>query len=294
MLFAATLALASAAEPIPAQWDLEPGTQHRWHVQTEMNVPGHVWVFADKNLDVRAHNLGMQAVVDCTVGERRRRAVDVACVLTDVSLSGATYAYERGTLQPVLEEMDAKLTGAPLELVFGTDGRIRHVDIEPNELVGFSNRRLRFMDQWMRSFVMRAVAPLDLSIPDDGMPAGGWPHEQALLVSLPQLTGTPGRVKMTHHAERYDAERALVRSGGRGVLRSGGMTLDMTLDGHTVFDLEAGRVSEAAWTVHGRPSPSSGILVRDYKITHYLQALGSDDSVTLPPTIEWGASVAKD
>src|SRR5690606_12995803 len=105
---------------------------------------------ADRNKEVRVSSYQVRLVVTCPpdgVAKAKRRSWDLRCTLDDVALKAAALAGDRGRLTPILEEMDAKLTGAGLVMTMRDDGRITRFDLTGIEV---SNRRTRQMEQTLR------------------------------------------------------------------------------------------------------------------------------------------------
>lgn len=110
------------------------------------------------------------------------------------------------------------------------------------------------------------------------------------MASLPVLTGTAGKSRLTNTTEVYDATRMVIRSEGRsvvvpsGFLDAGGLALSAQLLGVTVFDAERGQVTEAVWKTEARPTAQSGPLARPFESVTRLRALDQEEAVSLPPT----------
>lgn len=279
--------------PIEASWALDDGAAHRWHVATAIDFPGHVFVRTDQNRDVRAHHLGLEAIVDCEVEASRRSASDLLCRIDDAAWTGMTFSSETGRLQEMLEELEAKLTGASVELRLGDDGQVRSVEVELTPVSRFSNRRTRETDAFVRMMVIRALAPLDLRIPEGGFPTTEpWVESTGLAIEMPVMWGSSARGRLLYHASAHDEARVLVETVGDatmvpgGFLMPGTLILDAGIRGFTVFDHGTGRVSEAVWTTRATPTATSGPLARPYRVQNKLRALAPAEVPTLPPTRE--------
>lgn len=270
--------------------DTAPGRQHRWLTESEVMLPGHVWLYADQNVDVRARSLRTQLVLDCRA---RAEARLLHCRVEQASLAGQTYPSERGLLAPVLDEMDAKLTGAEVAIELRRDGRIRTLEVDSQRIRGSSNRRTRYMREVLRSLVMRNLFPLDIQIPHSGLEAGGWPQYDAAALDLLTLEGTAGAGRLVHHAEPWGEHRVMVATAGRATLADGA-TMDLKpvmfstdLTGHTVLDTKAGTIVEARWEVHGQATASAGPNGWYHASRVQLRALTPDETLELSPTEEW-------
>ena len=223
----------------------------------------------------------------------RRGASDLACRIDDAAWTGMTFPSETGRLQPVLEELDAKLTGATVDLRLGDDGALRGVKVELVPASDFTNRRTRETDAFVRMMVIRALAPLDLQIPRGGFPTDEpWVESTSLAVEMPVTWGSSSRGRLVHRASAYDDTRVLVQTVGEatmvpgGFLQGGSLIFDADLRGYTVFDQEEGRISEAVWSTEATPTATSGPLARPYRVENRLRALAPEEVPVLPASEE--------
>lgn len=211
---------------------------------------------------------------------------------------GQTYASERGLLRPVLEEIDAKLTGATVRFGLREDGRLRSTKVRLNRLIPSTSRRMRHTAEIVRSLVQRTLSPLDLQIPRYGFEEGGWPQYQATSLRLLTLEGTAGGGRLVHHGSVWGEGTALVATAGRATLIDGA-TADLVpqmfstrVTGHTLYDLPAGRLSEARWEILGEPTASAGVGVGFHASRIQIRAVEIDEPVRLQPTVEWQGPAA--
>ena len=289
--FAATEAPPEASvasgEPIAAKWDLTEGTEHRWKVETRIAFPGHAWLVADRNEQVRVPHLSLQAVLDCTVAEAWNDRGRLACEISDAALMGKTFPGDHGRLQVVLDEVDAKLTGAPVGITMKDNGRITDIEVTPHRVSGFVNRRTRQTDQFLRMLVIRSIAPLDFKVPDAGFAVGeSWMNDDTRIIDLPVYWGSMGDARLVHAAAPVDDARVLVRSEGRVTMRTGGLFLKGDIEGYSVFDHERGTLTEAYWHTDSDATPTAGPFGRPYRSVSRIHALAPDEVVDLPETKE--------
>lgn len=290
MLTTTTLAAPEASESEPeaieVRWDLDVGSTHRWEVSSRVAYPGHRWLWADRNTEVRAPRLGFHAVVDCVVEEAFGARRALACTLEDVSFVGRARPTETGLLQPVLEEMDAKLTGAPVEFIMREDGRVTFFDVKPHQVSNFTNLRTRGFDQELRFLVAKALAPVDFRLPSEMPIEEPWEHRftQANQMAVPW--GIQGRTALVHETRHLDDARVVIRSSGDISIPHGAGVQAGDVGGWTVFDHDSGRLEEAVWSVRTEPSPNLGLLLDGYKSVTRLRVLEPDEVPTLPPTRE--------
>jgi hypothetical protein len=284
----------ASEHPVDARWDLREGAHHRWALETEIVLPWFVRLFADRNIDVRARNIGLKMVLDCTAEAPGKRAGYLRCTVEDAAFTGATFPNERGRLQPVLEEMDRKLTGATADLILRPNGHLRTVKLQTQRISPFRNQRTRYMEEAIRTFFVRAVAVFDIKMPRGGVTDASWPQFESELMGLPTQKGTAGAGRLVHIADRTDPTQLYVSSVGRATLVDGAHLevgspyyLETDFTGYTVFDLESGRVDEAVWTTWGEPTASAGVFARPYANRVAARALEAGQTIDLGATEEW-------
>ncbi|MBN2801340.1 MAG: hypothetical protein JXX28_19520 [Deltaproteobacteria bacterium] len=251
-------ATALAAEPTEGlDWRGQADAQ-TYYLESEVQLPGYLWLAAIQNKEARVPTWQLRAVLQCAPAVAEgKRAWSTLCTLQDVGLKAATMTSEAEVLPPILEEVDGHLTGAQVELVFGTDGRLKAVD-----LLGLSetNNRERRIQENLRLMVTRAVAGFDLQLPKKGKaPYGAWSQTGSVLMGSPSSVGTLGSSEFIHEVIALRGASAVVQTKGRGmVVPSGGADqFDTELESMSVFDTGAGRLTERVWVAVGNPTASS-------------------------------------
>lgn len=290
MLFSALLFASSARAAIPFEWDVREGAQHRWVMESEIALPGHVWLYADQNIDVRARSLRVQLVLDCTADSIRGL---FRCNVEQASLAGETYPSEYGLLKPVLDELDAKLTGSELTFTLGHDGRLRSTTVSLNQLQQGRNRRTRYTAEMVRMLVQRTLSPIDLQVPRAGLEEGGWPQYHAASLQLLTLQGTAGGGRLVHHAQPWGDGLTMVSTAGEATMVDGAnvdlrpLLFSTQITGHMVLDSKRGTIREAHWEIYGEPTASAGVSANYHASRIQIRALRPDEPVVLSPNEEW-------
>ncbi len=235
LVVAVAVALGSASAPAaPMEWRWAPDTTHRWYLESEVVLPGFMWLNASANRDGRVSAFQVRAVLQCRVAdELGRRGWDLDCVLHDVSLSAVPLPGDEGTLAPILAEHDALLTGASVELGMRRDGRLSRVDLAPPRA---DSRRQNRTHENLRLVVARALAGLDMQLPRDGSGDAPWLQMQSPLAQVPTSTGSRGAVDIVHERVEERGPWTVVRSAGAGTIVAESMS------GHfeNPFDLRLG------------------------------------------------------
>lgn len=252
------IALAQGAVPIEGlTWEAPVVTQD-WFVESEVQLPGFLWLAAVHNEEarvpawqLRAHLRCDPAVVD---GKRTWR---VSCRLEEVGLRAATMTADAEVLPIILQEVDARLTGATLELVMDARGDLRAVD-----LLGLDedNLRERKIQENLRLLLVRALAGFDLELPAKGRaPYGAWGQEGSLLMDAPTAVGTLGSSEFVHEVLETRGSLAVFQTKGEGmVVPSGaGDQFATSLEAMSVWDTSDGGLSERVWVAVGNPTASS-------------------------------------
>lgn len=258
---------AEAFQPTPTDglvWVWEPGATRTWLIENEVMLASYLWVMADQNKEARLVAFHTRMVMTChDTGEGTRKVSALECRIDDFAISGAGMEGDRGLLQPILEEMDGKVTGAVLQVGMRHDGRLVGVDLEE---IQAANRRESRMIEAIRIVFARALAGFDLQLPPGGVSAEGvWGQYQNQLFGAPSDRGSQGAGEVAHLVREIDQGWAIIDSAGKGMVVPGndsGAARDYfasRLDSVSVFDLDEKILRERVWTVLGKPTASSAI-----------------------------------
>lgn len=244
------------------QWDLEEDSRWRWRVQVEVNLPSFLWVYQDRGPRARIVAYQIDTVIDCWPVHVRARKAELVCEVEDAMLSGAAADGDRGLLQPILDEADDKLTGSQMQVILKRDGRLVNFDLEEVDRRDV-NRRTTLMNEKLRLLVARAIAGFDLQLPRGGQTAGElWTQYDAMLMLAPSQAGSYASSQLVHRVIESGESTVLIETAGRGTMSSAEAEdnlYDTELRSLTVFDLEAGGISERLWSVYGEPTAGSAI-----------------------------------
>jgi hypothetical protein len=150
-----------------------------------VELPAVMWLAGERNHEARMMGWNLQMELDCGVGEAHGPAIEVSCNIPQVELDVSPHPADVGQMQPIVAELSQRLGQAEVRLRFGPDGRVRHVAlVGPNQ----RNRRMTAMQENLRLMVSRAVAGLDLLVPEHNesivKQKGGW------LLQMPAGSGT--------------------------------------------------------------------------------------------------------
>lgn len=259
VLCAALLGLsgpAVAAEGLNRDWN----APQRYYVETEVRLPSFMWFLAQNNIQARVVAFEVRAVFDCGLEQSLgRQRTEVACDIEDVSISAAPMPTDERRLQPILGELDDRLTGATLLLQVRHDGRIINVGLRG---IDDTYRRGNEMRENLRLILSRAVAGLDFPVPMHGEPEVGtaWAHPSAMVMNTPSSFGTQGYAEVVHQIQAMDERTASIASVGQGVLApQDGQTYETRYEGRAVFDTALGSLIERSWLVVATPTASAGM-----------------------------------
>ncbi len=248
---------ADAAEP-ELTWDWSQ--DQRYYLETEVRLPLLMWFFKRYNEQARVAAFQVRMVADCEPVYEGKRRAEVWCTLEDVGLKASGLPQEQGLLQPILEELDERLTGTAVQLIVRDDGRLANIDLE-----GLDRRQQRVgrMNENLRLIVSRAFAGLDLPLPPvhDGALDRQWVQTDSWILRAPVATGNLGTADVVHEIVRDGSRAIVIDTVGRGMIVPSGGTnrYDVVLDGRTTFDRVEGRMLDRSWNMVGAPTPSSAI-----------------------------------
>lgn len=256
---ASTGSIAQEAANVTVAFDWGDQAHHRWYMETEVVLPRFMWFKADFNKQARVSAFQVRMVVDCGHGvPLNKKTYEVECVIEDIGLSGSALPVEVGLLQPILDEADAGLTGATIQLQVKSNGRVSNVDLFGTD---DRNRREREMHENLRLVLVRALAGLDIQVPRNGDVSAAWGQYDNLLFSAPAAVGTQGSSETVHQLSQDTGEALVFRSAGQGMVvpDAGYDNYACRYEGVWVFHRKYNIVTEHTWTVIGDPTASSGI-----------------------------------
>ncbi|MEN0064363.1 MAG: hypothetical protein AAGA48_19610 [Myxococcota bacterium] len=265
-----------------ARWD-----NTRWFIETTVLQPWSTVLARDIDLEFQTQEYRIQAIFKCDKEERAgRRRYDVACVIEDIGII-ANVADRRpkpariAAAQQVLNEIDAKLTGAHMELRVGDDGQVHGIDIEG---IPTRNRRQNRIQMTLTQIMSRLIVGFDLKMQKGNqLHQGVWMEQNAALLLLE--TNSSGSNYVKHYLDPFRGQ-ILVQSIGKGIstLSSGPQTefgaltrFDMHLDGVSLFDPDDGYLTERVWSITGVSNPSGTFLELEYSHFGKMRQLGTQD-----------------
>ncbi len=244
---------ASAAQEGRLAWD--HSTSKRFYIETQVRLPLISWWATKFNKQARVSAYDLRLVTRCAPGiPDHKRSVEVMCTLDDVALQAAGLPQEAGLLEPIIAELDARLTGSVVQLQIRNDGQLMDIDVEELDR---RNRRVGRMNENLRLTLARAFAGLDLTLDDSRQ----WVQANPWLMKAPDAMGSAGGMEVIHQVNHREGGITAIETGGRGTIIPGdGLNIyDARIVGSATFDSDLGQLLERTWTVIGSPTASSRI-----------------------------------
>jgi hypothetical protein len=220
-----------------------------------------------------------------------QKRFEVSCVLEDVALRANTMRSERGELDlergaDILRQLDAKLTGARVQLQVLDDGRVDNVDLEG--LVA-QNRRINQMNETLRTLVGRAMSGFHLKLQKfNQLQEGKWVEFNSKVLTMPATAelSPMGSSTTVHYLNQFKGH-TIVQTLGRGVVSVGvenSRTYDLELVGVSLFDREEGYMTERVWSVDGRSTAGAFFDDAGYFFAGRIDLLEEAERPDLGPT----------
>jgi len=255
-------------------WTWEEDTAHRYFIEAELLLPELLLLQQAENVNVRVSEVTVMLNTLCSPdGPPGKKVVVVSCSIDDVRLVAAPVRSEVGKLLPILDEMDAALLQATVELTLTRDGRLRGLSLQ-----GMDDRirRLRQIQESLRQVMLRAYASLDLTLPKKGDDEGRtWRDATSRSMGFVTNTGTYGKAELSSKIVSQEGDIVQIDTQGQGVMVPGDdqavMTpegamvartkdnYDMSHRGTTRFDVANGHIVERIYRVDGVPTASSQV-----------------------------------
>jgi len=270
--------------------------ERRWLVETEVHFAGPFELLAERNHQARVKSLQIRAVLDCDKDVKLLGANwEVNCTLEDLGLVGLVFRPGFHD-QDVIEEVDAALTGARLQLQVSPEGGVVDVDVEG--LVP-RNQRDRDRIELYRQVLSRVILPFHMGLPKVIRDGAKWYEYNSRLMTMPSAYGSGGSTRIAHFMNAYDGH-LLVQSTGEGIMRpvvgvdgheeaeDGTVSIrdppvdsyEATMSGVAIFDPDTGIMSERVWTMDAGLTASSPNLLRGFRYHHrgHIRLLGQQDT----------------
>lgn len=212
-------AIAAEARPDVPTWEWPEGVSRRYLAETEVVVPQYLLFMSWQSKQARVSAFQIRAVLDCTGAEPVGRSWRVICRFEDLSLQAAALPGDRTEpgrpplLQPVLEEMDERLTASRLAFTLRPDGRITEIDLLDLDR---RNRRVGQMNETLRTLLVRVIAGFEFPLPRRGEDI--WAQHRSMLLSTPAQGGTIGSSEIVHRIRSRDGGVWDVETVGKGLL----------------------------------------------------------------------------
>jgi hypothetical protein len=272
-LLATSFALpAIASDLVQGQgliWQWMPAEERRFYLENEIVLPDIMWWTAD-NKEARVVAWQLRAVLDCNqITLEGKRAWDVSCVIPDIAIQAAAMPGDQASsdrasiLDPILADIDTRLTGTRVDFTLRDDGRVMRValpDLPRSEV------KEGVMNENLRSVMQRAIAGFDFQLPKDGLaPDGAWMQHESMLFMAPTQSGTMGAAEVLHGVRRQDGDVLLIQTVGKGTVApfskadSAASLYTTTLSAAALFDTKRGLLVERSWAMEGRPTAGSAV-----------------------------------
>jgi hypothetical protein len=266
-----------------ARWD-----DTRWYVTTEFALPFELTLARDENISFQTRELELRTIVACEkewkLGKRR---YEVACKIEDFGIQAAiaervVTEADAERAQLVLNEVDAKLTGASLSLQVADDGRVPNLDLDG---IDTDNRRQSEIQETLRQVLSRVVVGFNLKMQKyNQLHEGKWAEYNSTVMTMPLppgVSGSMGSNMLVHHLNHYRGH-VIVQSIGKGMTSvevEQGQMVNFTTDfiGVSTFDDQEGFMTERVWALDGTSTASAFFAQGTYFNAGKITMLGDAD-----------------
>ncbi len=199
-----------------ARWD-----HTRWLLQSELILPLGMDLASDVNKSFTTYGFQVRAIVACEKDVKlSKRKWEVSCAIEDVGLRVTSQdrwrrERDREIVQSVLDDLDARMTGARVQMQVDEEGGITNFDIEGMDS---DNLRERKIQETTRQLMSRVMSGFHLRIPDHAQRNGTWAEYHSELFDLPSLTSSRGSSLMVHGVAPYEGGKLrIVQTRGEGL-----------------------------------------------------------------------------
>ena len=299
-MLALSLVLAAAAGDLSLRY--EAGAPVRYHAESLFSAGG-VPMIARQNLEARAVKLGVTLDLSC-VPAAARKGWQLTCDVESARLQGQAVSGDQEKLDRVLAESAASLAEGTLVVDVAADGRVTGVALRG---LPTDDEREAQIAEVLRQVCRRALAPLDVELPKDGVnpgkpwKQGGTPLAAELFVNAvpiwsgagstatPVAAGVAGGLSLKHAVTAVDAAGLRFSTEGKGnvtalVTDSNTYYAHVEIGGQGRFDPAAGQIAYATLTVTAADSASASVrsLADGYTQSGWIARWNTDGSLEGP------------
>jgi hypothetical protein len=254
-LFLALLPNANAQGALVWQWPV--GETVNYTAELDMTAGFGMWFKSVENHQARAGQIEIKLALACTASEPTKRSQSIGCEIHDAYLAGTAVEGEEEELAIVLAEWERNLEQGGVQLEVSPTGRVRFLDLEglPKD-----TSRESEIQEFQRLLVTRALAPLELELPKDGLqPTKAWKQKGSpLALRLPEPSGTAGGINMNHEIMSSDGSVLEIMTTGQATTMSGAdaesdshSPVALLLSGLAHFDTETGQLVDNTQVLSG-------------------------------------------
>lgn len=286
MLLLALSLLAHAAEA--PTWTWSDGQVRRYGIEMHLQSPYVLYLLAERNNEVRVAEVMLAAVVACRREEAVRKGQELECEVEDVAVQATPLMADRGRAGPILQEYEETIEAGTIQARQTKDGRLRDIRLDG---VPKNNDRQSFIHGVSLRFLERALAPLDLPLPEEDVAVGGtWKHKNPLAAQTPFTLTSIGSTRFVQTwTTRADGE-ARIDGQGTGMVAVADDRWDLAYRSAARFALLDGGLLDSHFRVVGTATPGSPITLGGQPLPYLLDAriqeIGADQRIELPPTGE--------
>jgi len=275
-----------------ARWD---GT--RWFIATEVHLPLGTFWRADQNYVMRVQAYQIRTILACGKDWKLSgRKYEVSCAIEDIGLQAVVNESPKYKhAQAILNEMDAKLTSARVQLQVRDNGRVTNIDIE--DMPKPRNRRERDIQESIRQVLTRIVVGFDMKLRKSNfLSTGQWVENRSALLSIPSSTLSPASGLVVHQLNGYKGHIVVQTKGEGQIMEISGSQQDQEinytakLNGVAIYDDDEGYMTERVWSMSAQRTASTyqeyGMTGGGYAHAGMLRMLGEEEKVDVGPTRE--------
>lgn len=277
LLFLPSGSAADVAPNAPT-WRWSPGQERTWYIESRVILPTPWDLQGRGAIDAVTADLETRTLLRCAPAEgwsEGDRTVALDCAIDDIAISAGAVQGDRDELQTILEEMDADLTGAYLQVRLSPDGQLGLVDLEGIEV---NDQRDAQRLETMRLLMLRAVSGLDLPLPGTAE-ASRWKQRGGRIAEYPSPYGTQSFAKLVHASAPASDATLAVHSEGDTSMRvqltlQGGEAVNYLVTGglgsESAFDVDGGALVARCWYLNA----DTTVNASDYQAAFALDEQG--------------------
>jgi hypothetical protein len=272
-----------SAVAAPLMWNWDHDQERRYVTGAYFQSPFALTLVDADGQRVRAAQVGLQAVMTCTVDSiiPNGRGWFIACPIEDASVWAVPVLEDAGGADEAVFEYEAWMEKTTVAFKLTPDGRVSQPRITAVE---GNSPRSRFILKMVERMLARAVSSLDTQLNDTD--EGSWALRQSAATAFP-LDGVLSQFKGRVSYGGSNGEDELLVTAFKGGYGYNNMTFKGTGQQSVRFAAADGCVARSGIDLRAAANSVDAAGIVSYRLSAYVEQVGEGEEITLDASKGW-------